>query len=237
MRIFLSILHWLSASTKSAFDFSGRDPNSNFTDEEKEALRTGIIQSKYLYIMRKEDLIKLKNEWQNVNPVPFDDADDIKWICIDGNHRLYWYKKLEMQTARCIVIRPINDKNVLMFYNAFCQLCNAENLLHSAASVHINDLERIDHLIGMLPRIVVTARGKGGIKINYDKLWEEYDTDLLGSELKESVAGYLVSIARHLEHRPLSREVIRQWLTVDIKPVCIFINVPRHFFTFFVFIF
>ena len=81
----------------------------------------------------------------------------------------------------------------------------------------------------MLPRIVVTARGKGGIKINYEKLWEEYDTDLLRSELKESVAGYLVSIARHLEDRPLSREVIRQWLTVDIKLVCIFINVPRSF--------
>ena len=56
MRIFLSILHWLAASTKAAFDFSGRDPNSDFTDEEKEALRTGIIQSKYLYIMIKEDL-------------------------------------------------------------------------------------------------------------------------------------------------------------------------------------
>ena len=86
-----------------------------------------------------------------------------------------------------------------MSYNAFCQLCSAENLLYSAASVHINDLERIDHLIGMLPRIIVKARGKGGVKVDYDKLWEEYDTNLLGPELKQSVAGYLVSIARHLE--------------------------------------
>ena len=89
MRIFLSILHWLSASTKAAFDFSGRDLNSDFTAEEKEALRSGIIQSKYLYVMRKEDLNKLTKKWKNVNPVPFDDTDNITWICIDGNHRLY----------------------------------------------------------------------------------------------------------------------------------------------------
>ena len=52
-----------------------------------------------MFVISKTDLELLSKEWNVVEVLPFEDSDEIEWVCIDGNHRLWWYKKLEIATV------------------------------------------------------------------------------------------------------------------------------------------
>jgi hypothetical protein len=206
----------------SLFQDVDLSPQTKFTDDQKEALRSGIMHSKTLFVMTVADLEILIDDWGDsyTNPVAWHTDENSDYVCIDGNHRLFWYKKLDFEDAQCIVLRARDSDNNLMSHRCFIQLCQTENLLHTSGSVHINDLERLQHIISILPQIVVPGKGRGGFSVDYDKLFENYNSDILGQELKMNTAKSLVTIARHLQKRELSRAVLKAWLMNDVHPVC-----------------